>query len=258
MHGFESPIAPASARPSSTAIGAGARDRDQRPQLSVAMIDQGSRHGGAQTALQPGPGTRREQHDVGAPEVHAEALGGARRRMPAGERVEEVADAVALAQLLDQLDLADRERELVGDRPRQVDGVAVDRDQQPDEVLVGDQRHRDRRVASAAGELRPELRRADRLPRGVDGARRRAAAHPQDIARAVDEVDQALAGGEQLARAIGDRPEQLVDRVGGGRGLAELREVLELPDPPAGLGVKARVLDGARHERAAGDEELDL
>ena len=63
---------------------------------------------------------------------------------------------------------------------------------------------------------------------------------------------------EQLEASVGDGRKQLVERLCAGDRLTELRQVLELPDPATGLLVEPGVLDRARHEGGARDEEVDL
>src|SRR5687767_168744 len=63
---------------------------------------------------------------------------------------------------------------------------------------------------------------------------------------------------EQRAAARGDRREELVERLGARDLLAELGELLELAHLAASLLVQPGVLDRARDQRGARDEEVDL
>jgi hypothetical protein len=107
-------------------------------------------------------------------EVAAEAGGAAlepRDRLPARQLLEEVLDQVLLREPLDQLDLLDRHRGLVGDGAGEVDLRRPRRREQAEQLVVGDERDRDGGRAAAARHLGAELGEPDlctggRPPRG--------------------------------------------------------------------------------------------
>ncbi len=60
--------------------------------------------------------------------------------LPARKLLEEVLDEVLLGELLDHLDLLDRDRELAGDGSAELHAGAPLGDEQPDELAVGHER----------------------------------------------------------------------------------------------------------------------
>ena len=88
--------------------------------------------------------------------------------MPAGELLEEVLDEVLLGELLDHLNLLDPDRNLARHRATQLDTRASLGDEQTDELAGGDERNREARATTAAGELGAELGEPERLT-GVPG-----------------------------------------------------------------------------------------
>ena len=192
-------------------------------------------------------------------EVAAEPRGPAfeiAARPPARELLEEVLDQVLLGELLDHLDLLDPDRGLARDRAAELDPRAALGDEQPEQLAVRDERHREARAPAAARELRAELGEAERLARGP----RLGIARPalELLARRVEQVDVAARAREQRSRARDHGLQQLLERVRARDRLGELGQLLELGDPPARLLVQPRVLDRAGDERRGRDEEVDL
>ena len=148
--------------------------------------DPGSR--GPERLLDRLVGRRDLDDDVRAVEVAAEPRGtpfdGA-EDVAAGELLEEVLDQVLLRQPLDQLDLLDRHRGLVRGRAREIDLGRPFGADQPEELVVCDDRDGDAGGAAAPRQLGPELgeagssrapprRREPRLSAGAPPSRRRA------------------------------------------------------------------------------------
>ncbi len=177
-------------------------------------------------------------------------------RAPAGELLEEVLDQVLLRELLDDLDLLDRDRDLARDAAPELHAAAGLRDEQPDQLSVRDEWDGEARAPAAAGELRAELRQAERLPRGpLLGV---AGDALELLAARVEEIHVAGARAEQRAGALDHRLDELLEPVGARDLLCELGELLELGHAQARLLVQPRVLDRARDERRRGHEEVDL
>ena len=127
-------------------------------------------------------------HDVGLREVAAETrratveLGsGAALR----ELVEEVRDEVPLRQALDQAHLLDPHRDLPGDRAGELDAAGRVGDDQPEQLVVGDEGHGDATPPGAGRQLRAELgerdRRAGARPDRVRMTRSRRSSPPRSI-----------------------------------------------------------------------------
>ena len=89
-------------------------------------------------------------------------------RVPAGELLEEVLDEVLLGELLDHLNLLDPDGNLARHRATQLDTRASLGDEQTDELVRRDERNREARAPTAAGELGAELGEPERLT-GVSG-----------------------------------------------------------------------------------------
>ena len=83
-------------------------------------------------------------------------------------------------------------------------------------------------------------------------------AEPEVVSAALDQVDVARLGVEQPACAVGDRRQELLERLGPRDRLGELGQRLELVDAALHLAVQPGVLDRARDERCGGDDEVDL
>ncbi len=235
------------------------QDAQERTHRVVAAVEERAGRGGGQDPLELVRRRRCREHDVALVEVAAEPRRPALEpgeRLPAGELLEEVLDQVLLGQALDQLDLLERDRGLVGHGAREVDLGGAGGGEEAEQLVIRHERHGHRRGSAAAGELGPELREAN-LGTRVAG-RGRGGAQVQHLGRRIEQVDVAGLGAQELSRARGDRGKHGAERLGAGQELAELGQVLELVHPAAHLLVEARVLDRPGDERSARDEHLDL
>ena len=230
-----------------------------------------SRRGGRRASPAPRPPGARSswssagrggEDDVPLVEVAAQPGGAAlesRERLAAGELLEEVLDQVLLGQALDQLDLLERDRGLVGDGASEVDlATCPSAARSPSSSSFATSGTATEAGAAAAGELGPELGEADRRR----GRRRRPArrrARCSTSRAGVEQVDVARLGAREASARARRRPEARCRASPLGRGVSpELGEVLELVDAPAHLLVEARVLDRPGDERGARDEHVDL
>ena len=219
-------------------------------------------------------GQRPRDHDR-AGRVDSETTrlrGDGRRAAPAGQRVEEVLDEVALGQSLDELQPLEAERRLRRDRVGEVARVLARApvlgqpgDEEAHHLVAGDERRDERgahrggspeRAGEHGGQRAPAGLRALQLAaqlgqRDDVGPVRRAGrggAHAQPVAARLEQVDAQRLGTEQAERLLDRHREQLVDRLGARDVPAELRELLELAQRAPRALVQARVLDRVGHE----------
>ena len=222
-------------------------------------MDERSRQLGGERGLEALVGRLGHQDDVRLEQVAAET-GGATLELGSGpplcEVVEEVRDEVALGQPLDEPHLLDPHGDLAGDRARELDAPGRVRDDQAEQLVVGDERRGDATAAGPGRELGAELRERDARARGRP--RRVGAPEPEVVPTAFDQVHVACLGVEQSACAVRHRRKQLLERLGAGDRLGELGQRLELVDAALHLAVQAGVLDRARDERRGGHHEFHL
>ena len=234
-------------------------DPHDRPQRVLPAVEQRPRGGGSKSPLESVVGRLGDQHDVREVEVAAESRGPPLQistRPSARELLEEVLDQVLLRELLDDLDLLDPHRDLARDRATELDARASLGDEQPDELAVRDERHREPAAAASASKLGAELGEAERRARGAGlGV---ACEALELLARRLEEIDVAGARGEQRTCALDDGLQQLVERTGARDRLGELGELLELCNPDSRLLVERRVLDRTGYERSGRHEKVDL
>ena len=177
-------------------------------------------------------------------------------RAPSRELLEEVLDEVLLRELLDDLNLLDADGDLARDCPAELDPGAALGNEKADELAARDERDGEAGAATAARELRSELREAERRPRAARLGIARL--EVEFLAGRVEQIDVAGTRGEEWTSVRDDGLQELVEPLRPCDLLRELGQLLELDDPQARLLVQARVLDCARHERRRRDDEVDL
>ena len=242
-----------------TASAPRAGDGHERADRVVAAVHDRAGQLRGERRLEPLVGRLGHDHDVRLREVAAEP-GRATVELGSGaalrELVEEVRDEVPLREALDQAHLLDPHGHLPGDRAGELDAARRVGDDQPEQLVVGDEGHGDASPPGSGGQLRAELGERDRRA----GARpdRVRVTQPEVVSPALDQVDVARLGLEQAARAVGDRGKELLERLGSRDRLGELGERLELVDAALHLPVEPGVLDRAGDERGGGDDEVDL
>jgi hypothetical protein len=139
---------------------AGHRNSQQRAHRILASVEE--RAGGRRGERPLDLVVRRSRRDdeVALIEVAAQAGGASfdvAESRSACELLEEVLDQVLLRQPLDQLDLLERDCRLVRGGAREVDLGRLLGDEEPEQLVVGNEGYGDRREAAAAGKLGTEL-----------------------------------------------------------------------------------------------------
>ncbi len=235
------------------------QDAQERARRVVAAVEEGAGRRRRERTLELVGGRGGGEDEIALVEVAAEPGGAALepgQRLAPGELLEEVLDQVLLREALDEVDLLQRDRCLVRDGAGEVDLRRAGRGQEAEELVVGDERDGHGRRTAAAGKFWAQLGEADLRP-GVAWARG-GRAQVQHLGSRVEQVQVARAGAQELPRAGSNGREQGIERLRPCQGLAQLGEVLELVDAAPHFFVQTRVLDGARDERGARDQHLDL